>query len=136
MVQIFDELSDSLCQVADLAEFIRFAHPLNEYSAAAEHASVAISRIVEKSNTNTNLYKALKNSIEKDILPTTDVDTLVAKLFLFDFEQSGIHLSAQKRNQVVELNNQILSVGQQFHSGVAKPTVVNRSTLPENVRNM
>lgn len=48
MVEIFDELSDSLCQVADLAEFIRFAHPSSDYSAAAEHTSVSISKLVEK----------------------------------------------------------------------------------------
>lgn len=48
MVEIFDELSDSLCQVADLSEFIRFAHPSTEYVQAAEHASSAISELVEK----------------------------------------------------------------------------------------
>lgn len=48
MVEIFDELSDSLCQVADLAEFIRFAHPSSEYISAAESTSVAMSKIVER----------------------------------------------------------------------------------------
>jgi hypothetical protein len=48
MVEIFDELSDSLCQVADLAEFIRFAHPSSDYSNAAEHTSLAISKLVER----------------------------------------------------------------------------------------
>lgn len=48
MVEIFDEMSDSLCKVADLAEFIRIAHPSATYSKAAELACVAVSGLVEK----------------------------------------------------------------------------------------
>lgn len=48
MVEIFDDLSDSLCQVADLAEFIRLAHPETKYSHAAEDSCCAVSGIVEK----------------------------------------------------------------------------------------
>lgn len=48
MVSVFDELSDSLCRVADLAEFIRVAHPLRAFSQAAEDACISISGVVEK----------------------------------------------------------------------------------------
>lgn len=48
MVSIFDELSDSLCRVADLAEFIRIAHPRAAFSFAAEDACITISGVVEK----------------------------------------------------------------------------------------
>lgn len=48
MVEVFDEMSDTLCQVADLAEFIRIAHPRASYAQAAEDACVAVSCIVEK----------------------------------------------------------------------------------------
>lgn len=48
MVCIFDELSDSLCRVADLAEFIRIAHPRGTFSHAAEDACITISSVVEK----------------------------------------------------------------------------------------
>lgn len=48
MVEVFDELSDSLCKVADLAEFIRVAHPSAIYTQAAEIASATVSSIVEK----------------------------------------------------------------------------------------
>lgn len=48
MVQIFDELSDELCKVADLSEFIRLSHPNATYSHAAEDACISISGIVEK----------------------------------------------------------------------------------------
>lgn len=48
IVDIFDYLSDNLCQVADLAEFIRIAHPSASFASAAEEASVCISGLVEK----------------------------------------------------------------------------------------
>lgn len=48
MVQIFDDLSDNLCKVADLADFIRLAHPSQSYTQAAEQACGAVSGLVER----------------------------------------------------------------------------------------
>lgn len=135
MVEIFDELSDTLCKVADLAEFIRIAHPKSNYSQAAEDACISISGIVEKLNTHKPLYQALKDVVDhKDICQTTDIDDHVAKLFLFDFEQSGIHLEEEQRQKVVRLNDNILQLGQRFMSGAINPRSISKSALPENIR--
>ena len=48
MVEVFDELSDTLCKVADLAECVRIAHPQEDFAQAAEDACLAVSGIVEK----------------------------------------------------------------------------------------
>jgi len=48
MVEIFDELSNTLCKVADMAEYIRVAHPDQRYVQAAEDACITISGVVEK----------------------------------------------------------------------------------------
>ncbi|XP_033253419.1 mitochondrial intermediate peptidase-like [Drosophila miranda] len=120
MVDIFDELSDSLCKVADLAEFIRIAHPKNKYMEAAEQACISICCVVESLNTHKPLYQALRKFVEqRDLKPTTEVDQHVAKLFLFDFEQCGIHLPEAERLRVVRLNDYILQLGQKFMNGAA-----------------
>jgi intermediate peptidase len=55
MVEIFDHLSNSLCKVADMAEFVRVAHPNGSYALAAENACLSISRLVEKLVTDSKL---------------------------------------------------------------------------------
>lgn len=52
-------------------------------------------------NTHRELYQSLRNTAEHgDIVPTNDIDKHVAKLFLFDFEQCGIHLPEDQRKKV------------------------------------
>ncbi|KAB7495062.1 Mitochondrial intermediate peptidase [Armadillidium nasatum] len=119
---VFDHLSNTLCKVADLAEFIRMAHPSISFSSAAESACVSIGSLVEKLNTNKALYDSLHEVVKNgDKVPTTEVDDHVAKLFLFDFEQSGIHLEEAKRIKFVELNERILTLGQKFLRGTLEP---------------
>ncbi|XP_055688290.1 mitochondrial intermediate peptidase [Lutzomyia longipalpis] len=135
MVEIFDELSDTLCKVADLAEFVRLSHPHVKFLHAAEDACISISGIVEKLNTDRELYRVLKAVVDSgDAFPTNPVDDHVAELFLFDFEQSGIHLEEKLRRRVVHLNECILQLGQRFMAGAITPRVVDKEVLPENIR--
>ncbi|KAJ0182291.1 hypothetical protein K1T71_001660 [Dendrolimus kikuchii] len=130
MVEIFDELSDTLCKVADLAEFVRIAHPQSHFASAAEDACISVSGVVEKLNTHKGLYEALRDSVKRG----TSGDRHLAELFLFDFEQSGIQLEEHKRRKVVALNDIILQTGQRFMAGAAKPRRVPRTAVPQNVR--
>ncbi|XP_043284795.1 mitochondrial intermediate peptidase isoform X2 [Venturia canescens] len=135
MVQVFDELSDTLCKVADMAEFVRIAHPEESFCRAAEDTCLAVSGIVEQLNTHRGMYNALSNVVkEGDIVETTDIDNHVSKLFLFDFEQSGIHLPENQRQRVVELNDYILQISQKFMAGAATPRAVKTEALPTNIR--
>lgn len=72
----------------------------------------------------------------KDIFPTNAIDDHVAKLFLFDFEQCGIHLEEKLRQRVVYLNDCILQLGQQFMAGAVHPRSVAKHVLPENIRHL
>ena len=135
IVEVFDQLSDSLCQVADMADFVRVAHPDERYVHAAEDACVSISALVEKLNTNVNIHRSLKHVITHgDIIETDAVDKRVAELFMFDFEQSGIHLPENDRHRFVELNEHILMRGTQFMQGCQKPTTVRRDMLPKHLQ--
>ncbi len=49
---VFDDLSDELCRVADMAEFLRVAHPDEDTRRAAAEACVDVSGMVEKLNTH------------------------------------------------------------------------------------
>lgn len=136
MVRVFDQLSNCLCKVADLAEFVRMGHPQPRFAIAAEEASMAISAEVEKLNTHKPLYEALRKVVDSgDIVTTDQVDDYVSKLFLFDFEQSGIHLDEDKRRAVVQLNEYILHTGSYFMNNTSKPRVVAKSELEPEIRN-
>lgn len=135
LVEIFDTLSDLLCKVADLAEFVRVGHPKRRFGYAAECASMSIGGLVEELNTNRKLYEVIRDvAMNGDIFPTDSIDNYVTKLFQFDFEQSGIHLDSEKRKLVVDLNAYILHVGSHFMNGSLKPRSVLKSQLPENIR--
>lgn len=134
LVQVFDDLSNELCCVADMAEFIRIAHPQSVYAFAAEDACISVSGIVEKLNTHKELYNALHQVVHTgDKFPESDLDKHVASLFLFDFEQNGIHLSESERTVVVQLNDYILQTGQKFMNGSVKPRTVNKNTVPADI---
>ena len=118
LVEVFDELSNCLCRVADMADFVRVAHPDRQFADAAEDACMSISSLVETLNTNTTIYYALKKVLaDGDRFEMDAVDRRVAELFMFDFEQSGIHLSEEKRNSFVQLNDSILSLSTFFMQG-------------------
>ena len=120
-----------------MADFVRVAHPNELYASAASRACATISSLVETLNTNTVIYSALKSVIDDgDIVPTDEVDRRVAELFLFDFEQSGIHLPSSDRSRFVELSEQILALGSAFMQGCHRPVYVKRSLLPELLRDI
>ncbi|BES95046.1 mitochondrial intermediate [Nesidiocoris tenuis] len=135
IVDVFDDLSNTLCSVADLAEFVRLAHPHPSFSYAAENTCITLSCLVEKLNTNRDLYNVLKSVVTHgDKFVTNEVDNHVAALFLFDFEQCGIHLSEDKRQEVVALNDYILQLGQRFMAGSVAPRLVPKQSVPPNLR--
>ncbi|GAV05410.1 hypothetical protein RvY_15550 [Ramazzottius varieornatus] len=135
VVEIFDELSDVLCRVADLAECVRLLHGESNFAQAAEEAHSSMSNLVEQLNTNRPLYNSLRKCVEKgDIKPMDDVDKHTARLFLVDFELAGIHLEEAKRRRVVQLNSRILSAGSKFLRRCYEPRYVKESQVPEEIK--
>uniref|UniRef100_A0A2K6RRE2 Mitochondrial intermediate peptidase n=1 Tax=Rhinopithecus roxellana TaxID=61622 RepID=A0A2K6RRE2_RHIRO len=136
IVLIFDELSDSLCRVADLADFVKIAHPEPAFREAAEEACRSIGTMVEKLNTNVDLYQSLQKLLaDKKLVDSLDPETRrVAELFMFDFEISGIHLDKEKRKRAVDLNVKILDLSSTFLMGTNFPNKIEKHLLPEHIR--
>uniref|UniRef100_A0A2K5DF39 Mitochondrial intermediate peptidase n=1 Tax=Aotus nancymaae TaxID=37293 RepID=A0A2K5DF39_AOTNA len=134
-VLIFDELSDSLCRVADLADFVKIAHPEPAFREAAEEACRSIGTMVEKLNTNVELYQSLQKLLtDKKLVDSLDPETRrVAELFMFDFEISGIHLDKEKRKRAVDLNVKILDLSSTFLMGTNFPNKIEKHLLPEHI---
>nr|XP_031321610.1 mitochondrial intermediate peptidase isoform X3 [Camelus dromedarius] len=135
-VAIFDELSDSLCRVADLADFVKLAHPEAAFREAADEACRSIGTAVERLNTNVELYQSLQKLLaDKKLVDSLDPETRrVAELFMFDFEISGIHLDKEKRKRAVDLNVKILDLSSTFLMGTNFPNKIEKRLLPEHVR--
>ena len=114
VVSTFDNLSNELCKVADLAEFTRLTHPDDDFTQAAEQTSFEIGGYVEKLNTNFDLYKALDQSLNTNRDQMDSVTCKVAELLLFDFEQSGIHLDKKRKEIAVGLHEAVIILGARF----------------------
>lgn len=135
MTEVFDELSNELCKVADMAEYVRLAHPQETYRNSAEEACFAVSGIVERLNTHKELYNHLERVVkEGDKVATTAMDDHVAQLFSHDFQQSGIHCEEADRCKFVELTDRILHCGQKFMANTLQQRKFPRSAVPEDIR--
>ncbi|CAJ0627071.1 4355_t:CDS:2, partial [Entrophospora sp. SA101] len=94
VVKNLDRLSDLLCSVIDTAEFVRNSHPDQNFVNAANDVYEELCFYMNSLNTNTDLYKVLNQ-----VLSTPDItakfspeELQVAKIFLRDFEKSGVNL--------------------------------------------
>lgn len=137
VVPIFDDISDTLCRVADLADFIRVSHPDAQFAAAAASTCANICALVEQLNTNKSIYDALElalTSTSGDVLPMDDMERHVGDLFLFDFRQSGIQLPVEQRERFVKVNEAVHVVGNQFSQNATAARSVSRSILPAHLQ--
>ncbi|UJR25376.1 hypothetical protein I4U23_006724 [Adineta vaga] len=132
IVEILDEISDEICRVADLAEFIRHVDVNRELKQAAEQAYGMLHHLVEKMNTNTKLYEQAKQAYETG--EGDETDQRVLKLYLIDFERSGIRLNEEQRANYLQLHEDILQLENQFRHNAHREYEIQRKDFPEKVR--
>ena len=132
IVEILDEISDEICRVADLAEFIRNVDVDRELKQAAEQAYGTLHHLVEKMNTNIKLYEQAKQAYERG--EGDETDRRVLKLYLVDFERCGIRLNEQNRLNYLQLNDDILHLESQFRQNAHREYQIAHRDLPEKVR--
>ncbi|KDN37233.1 zincin [Tilletiaria anomala UBC 951] len=116
VVRNIDRLSDMLCKVIDMAEFVRTAHPDPDWSSAAEQAHQYLCNYMNVLNTSTGMYQTLAAAIRapevKSLLSPEGLH--VAHIFLQDFEKSAIHLPEHDRQRFVSLSDSVLSLSTAF----------------------
>ncbi|KAL5502210.1 hypothetical protein EMCRGX_G008946 [Ephydatia muelleri] len=135
LIEKFDELSDTLCRVADLAECIRQVHPDSTQRAAAQDASISLNSYVEELNTQPSLYLALAHVVKSADFDSFDQSTKrTAESLMHDFEISGIHLQEAQRTQFVDLSQQILDLSYKFLHNTSQPVVVPEAACPPFLR--
>lgn len=124
-----DKLSDTLCRVIDLCEFIRSAHPDEKFVVAAQQCHEEMFEFMNILNTDVTLYETLKRVLTEE--PITKLlskeEIKVGRILLEDFEKSGICMTSDVRDKFISLSQDISLVGQDFinNTGIAKQNYVN-----------
>ena len=111
-----DRLSDLLCRVIDMSDFIRSIHPDTAIGAAATASYSMMFQYMNELNTTTGLNKQLKTawSMPDVFSHWSGEERRVAELLMKDFIKSGIDLPDAQRQQFVSLSNEIAQVGTDF----------------------
>lgn len=114
-IRKLDQLSDILCRVIDVAEFIRVAHPSQKWVDAAQKTHEMMFEFMNQLNTNVPLYKTLANILDLYIAKElSDEEVEVGKYLRQDFERSGIAMDPETRDNFVAITQQISLLGSAF----------------------
>ncbi|OLY82857.1 Mitochondrial intermediate peptidase 1 [Smittium mucronatum] len=118
IIKLFDELSDNLCQFMDAAEVIRQVHPDIVWKEHAENVYSSLLDYMNGLNTNVDIYRKIKSLMEDKtaVSQLSGLEVRVGRLFVRDFENSGISLSSDKHDQFVSLHSEINNQSRVFMS--------------------
>ncbi|KAF2257554.1 mitochondrial intermediate peptidase [Lojkania enalia] len=116
IVKDLDRLSDLLCRVIDLADFVRGTHPSHRVQTAASKAYAVMFQYMNQLNTTTILNEQLKkaSAIPEVWTNWTEQEQVVARILMEDFSRSAIELPDRQRQRFVDLSNEIARGGAEF----------------------
>ncbi|EMD00125.1 hypothetical protein BAUCODRAFT_63450 [Baudoinia panamericana UAMH 10762] len=116
-----DRLSDLLCRVIDLSDFVRSVHPDRRVQAAASQAYATMFEYMNVLNTTTGLNDQLKKaSAVPEIYDSwSEEERTVAAILIKDFSKSAIDLAETDRQAFVDISNEIAQVGNDFVENMA-----------------
>lgn len=111
-----DRLSDSLCRVLDMAEFVRATHPSASFQRAAGEAFTTLFEYMNILNTTTGLNSQLRKAIASPEITSAwaEEEKIVARNLMKDFSKSAIDLPQNQRARFVELSSIISQLGTTF----------------------
>lgn len=116
MAKDMDRLSDLLCRVIDLSDFVRATHSDRRFQAAAASAYAMMFEYMNTLNTNTKLHDQLKRAaaIPEVWNSWSEEEKVGANILMRDFSKSAIHLPERARREFVDISNEIAEVGSDF----------------------
>lgn len=127
-----DRLSDLLCRVIDLSDFIRSVHPDRKMQAAATQAYAMMFQYMNVLNTTTGLDAQLRKavSIPEVVQSWSEEEKTVAEILIRDFAKSAIDLPQKEREAFVRLSDEAAQVGNDFveNMGAETPSLVVESS--------
>ncbi|KAL2356069.1 peptidase family M3-domain-containing protein [Cryomyces antarcticus] len=105
-----DRLSDLLCRVIDLSDFVRSTHPDRRIQAAATQAYALMFEYM-------NLKKAW--DIPEVRASWSEEEEVVAQILIRDFSKSAIDMAEGDRQKFVDISNDISRIGPEFVDDMA-----------------
>ena len=124
IAQDLDRLSDLLCRVIDLSDFIRSVHPDPAVQAAANDAYGTMFEYMNVLNTTTGLNSQLQKAMKMPEVwrSWSEEEKTVATILEKDFSKSAIDLAERERRDFVTLSNEIVQLGTDFVESMAAET--------------
>jgi intermediate peptidase len=121
IVKDLDRLSDLLCRVLDMADFVRVTHPDPRIQNAAAEAWGMVYQYMNELNTTTGLNDQLGTALSMPEVTKawTEEEMTVAQILKLDFMKSAVNLPKDSRDRFVQLSQQISEVGAAFADGMA-----------------
>lgn len=120
IVRDLDRLSDLLCRVLDLSDFVRMTHPDARFQQAAAGAWSMVYQYMNQLNTMTGLNDQLGEALSRPEVTSawSEEEKTVAGLLKLDFMKSAVNLPKKSRDRFVDLSSRISDIGSSFVQGM------------------
>ena len=121
VVRDLDRLSDLLCRVIDLCDFVRTTTPDAAIQHAASDAWATTYQYMNQLNTTSVLNDQLGHAMATPAIwgSWSEEERTVAEMLKLDFTKSAVNLPQASRDRFVELSQRIGEVGTQFVDSMA-----------------
>ncbi|KAI9886613.1 MAG: hypothetical protein M1823_001591 [Watsoniomyces obsoletus] len=116
IVRDLDTLSDLLCRVIDLSDFVRATHPDVGFQEAATAAYAQMFEYMNVLNTTRGLYDQLQKAMDTPevVESWSEEERMTAQILMKDFSKSAIDLPDAQKQTFVQLSNEIVELGSAF----------------------
>ncbi|RSL54212.1 hypothetical protein CEP53_007494 [Fusarium sp. AF-6] len=120
VVRDLDRLSDLLCRVLDLSDFVRMTHPDPRFQDAAANAWALVYQYMNQLNTMTGLSDQLSQALAMPEVTGvwSEEEKTVAEQLKLDFMKSAVNLPKASRDRFVDLSSRISEIGSAFVQGM------------------